>query len=259
MAEASDRDAPTPLQPGPACPRRAQGVVHRAPGDARGTAPQSSARRSPAGRASTSCSSVPAAWGRPLSGCASCSRSRTIPSSPRAGSPSRLTKRATASAIWRTSGSPPSTTWPAQRTNPAGRRARTRSGRTRVIPNGKRFTRARRSGTICQESGKRLVLFVENLDVIFGQLGGEREVHSLRASLIERSDILLVGSANTVFEAIRGHGEPFYEFFRLFILEGLGRKDTAPDARIVRGRGRQLGASRSPFIGSAGGWRRCAG
>ena len=78
----------------------------------------------------------------------------------------------------------------------------------------------------CQESGKRLILFVENLDVIFGQLGGEREVHTLRASLIEHSDILLVGSANTVFEAIRGHGEPFYEFFRLFILEGLGRKDT---------------------------------
>ena len=78
----------------------------------------------------------------------------------------------------------------------------------------------------CQESRKRLVLFVENLDVIFGQLGGEREVHTLRASLIERSDILLVGSANTVFDAIRGHGEPFYEFFRLFILEGLGPKDT---------------------------------
>ena len=78
----------------------------------------------------------------------------------------------------------------------------------------------------CQESGKRLILFVENLDEVFVQLGGEREVHTLRASLIERSDILLVGSANTVFEAIRGHGEPFYEFFRLFILEGLGRKDT---------------------------------
>ena len=78
----------------------------------------------------------------------------------------------------------------------------------------------------CQENGKRLVLFVENLDVLFGQLGGEREVHALRADFIERSDILLVGSANTVFEAIRGHGEPFYEFFRLFILEGLGQDDT---------------------------------
>ena len=78
----------------------------------------------------------------------------------------------------------------------------------------------------CQESGKRLVLFVENLDIIFGQLGGERAVHALRASLIEHSDILLVGSANTVFEAIRGHGEPFYEFFRLLVLEGLGPEDT---------------------------------
>ena len=78
----------------------------------------------------------------------------------------------------------------------------------------------------CQESGKRLVLFVENLDIIFGQLGDEREVHALRASLIEHPDILLVGSANTVFEAIRGHGEPFYEFFRLFVLEGLGPEDT---------------------------------
>ena len=78
----------------------------------------------------------------------------------------------------------------------------------------------------CQESGKRLILFVENLDIIFGQLGGERAVHALRASLIEHSDILLVGSANTVFEAIRGHGEPFYEFFRLFVLEGIGPEDT---------------------------------
>ena len=78
----------------------------------------------------------------------------------------------------------------------------------------------------CQASGKRLILFVENLDTIFEQLRDERAVHALRATLIECPNILLVGSANAVFEAIRGHGEPFYEFFRLFILEGLGRKET---------------------------------
>ena len=78
----------------------------------------------------------------------------------------------------------------------------------------------------CQESRKRLILFVENLDTIFEQLRDEREVHALRATLIECPNILLVGSANAVFEAIRGHGEPFYEFFRLFILEGLGEKET---------------------------------
>ena len=77
----------------------------------------------------------------------------------------------------------------------------------------------------CRENGKRLILFVENLDAIFGQLRDEREIHALRATLIERPDILLLGSANAVFEAIRSHGEPFYEFFRLFILEGLGQED----------------------------------
>ena len=77
----------------------------------------------------------------------------------------------------------------------------------------------------CRENGKRLILFVENLDTIFRQLRDEREIHALRATLIERSEILLLGSANAVCQAIRGHGEPFYEFFRLFILEGLGRED----------------------------------
>lgn len=78
----------------------------------------------------------------------------------------------------------------------------------------------------CGATGKRLILFVENLDVVFGQLGSERSVHALRATLIERSDILLVGSANAVFDAIRSHGEPFYEFFRLFELEGFDQAET---------------------------------
>ena len=42
---------------------------------------------------------------------------------------------------------------------------------------------------------------------------------------MEHPDILLVGSANAVFDAIRNHGKPFYEFFRLLILRGLGRED----------------------------------
>ena len=78
----------------------------------------------------------------------------------------------------------------------------------------------------CQTSGKRLILFVDNLDVVFNQFRDERDVYALRAVLIERSEILLIGSANTVFEAIRGHHKPFYEFFRIFILEGLGPDET---------------------------------
>ena len=78
----------------------------------------------------------------------------------------------------------------------------------------------------CQSSGKRLILFVENIDTVLDQFGNEREVHTLRASLMESSEILLVGSANTVFGGIRSHGEPFYEFFRLFILQGLTAEET---------------------------------
>ena len=91
----------------------------------------------------------------------------------------------------------------------------------------------------CQTSGKRLILFVENIDIIFKQLGDERQIHELRATLIERPEILLIGSANTVFEAIHSHGEPLYEFFRLFILKGLGPEDTRRIlARLVDAEGK---------------------
>ncbi len=77
----------------------------------------------------------------------------------------------------------------------------------------------------CEEQGKRLILFVENLDLVFSQLSDERDVHALREALMEHAEILLVGSANTVFEAIRSHGEPFYEFFRTVTLRGLERDE----------------------------------
>ena len=76
-----------------------------------------------------------------------------------------------------------------------------------------------------RQSGKRLILFVENLDAVIGQIHDEREIHNLRATLIERSEILLLGSANAFFDAIRGYGEPLYEFFRVFKLDGLGEID----------------------------------
>ena len=76
-----------------------------------------------------------------------------------------------------------------------------------------------------RETGKRLILFVENLDAVIRQIHDEREIHSLRATLIERPEILLLGSANAFFEAIGGYGEPLYEFFRVFKLEGIEERD----------------------------------
>ena len=88
----------------------------------------------------------------------------------------------------------------------------------------------------CQSSGKRLLLFVENLDGILTQLRGDREAHALRAHLIERPEILVLGSANTVFDAIRGHGRPLYEFFRLFFLHGIGAEETGRLLDMLAGR-----------------------
>ena len=88
----------------------------------------------------------------------------------------------------------------------------------------------------CQRTGKRLILFVENLDAILEQVRNEREIHALRANLIERPEILLLGSANAVFEAIRGHNRPFYEFFRLFFLRGIGPEETGRVLDMLAGR-----------------------
>jgi tetratricopeptide (TPR) repeat protein len=76
------------------------------------------------------------------------------------------------------------------------------------------------------ETGKRLILFVENLDTIFARFADKDEVHGLRATLMERHELLLIGTANSVFEAIRFRGQPLYEFFRLVRLEGLERDET---------------------------------
>ena len=77
-----------------------------------------------------------------------------------------------------------------------------------------------------QESGKRLLLFIENLDQVLAQIGDERQIHALRATLIRHPELLLLGSANTVFKAIRSHSHPFYEFFRLIFLRPLDADET---------------------------------
>ena len=93
----------------------------------------------------------------------------------------------------------------------------------------------------CEGHGQRIILFVENLDLIFAQIGDEREIHALRAALIGHPELLLVGSANAVFDALRDQDAPFYEFFLHIKLSGLG-----PDAcRAVFARFLEPDSSRS--------------
>ena len=72
------------------------------------------------------------------------------------------------------------------------------------------------------DGGRRLILFVENLDMVFEQMRSERDLHAMRSALIEHPEFLLVGSANSVFEGIRERTAPFYEFFQRINLGGVG-------------------------------------
>lgn len=78
----------------------------------------------------------------------------------------------------------------------------------------------------CDTNAKRLILFVENLDEIFSQFLDPNEVYRLRATLQERADFLVLGTANSTFSQISSRGEPFYEFFRQVRLSGLSSHET---------------------------------
>ena len=70
--------------------------------------------------------------------------------------------------------------------------------------------------------GARVILFVENLDLLFAQIGDERGIHALRSALTGHPELLVVGSTNALFDEIREQGAPFYEFFLRITLSGLG-------------------------------------
>lgn len=77
----------------------------------------------------------------------------------------------------------------------------------------------------CEEANKRVILFIENVDHMFEQFKSKREVHAIRAAIMTNPKLLIVGTANSVFAGIQKYSEPFYGFFQLFHLEGLGRHE----------------------------------
>jgi tetratricopeptide (TPR) repeat protein len=78
----------------------------------------------------------------------------------------------------------------------------------------------------CNETGRRLLMFVENLDQIFSQFLNSDDFFRFRAVLQERSEILIIGTASSVFNEISRQDQPFYEFFQLVRLPALTEKET---------------------------------
>ena len=70
----------------------------------------------------------------------------------------------------------------------------------------------------CDESGKRLVLFVDNIDNIFKRFKSKRDIHAVRAAVTKYPRLLLLGAAQSLFAEDKDLWAPFYGLFHLIQL-----------------------------------------
>ena len=66
---------------------------------------------------------------------------------------------------------------------------------------------------IAEQEGKRLILFVENLDMLFERALDEQQQATLRRLLMNEPFLMIVGTAVRVFEALQRYDEAFFNYF----------------------------------------------
>ncbi len=72
-----------------------------------------------------------------------------------------------------------------------------------------------------KKHGRRLVLLVDNFDMILEQINDERDNARLREVLMNDGTIMLAGGATTFFHEARAYDQPLYNFFKIYDLERL--------------------------------------
>jgi tetratricopeptide (TPR) repeat protein len=73
----------------------------------------------------------------------------------------------------------------------------------------------------CRKRKQRLVLLVDNLDMIFDQIGDSTENARLRDVLMNDGIFMLVGTATSFFKEARQYDQPLFNFFRTYNLDSL--------------------------------------
>jgi len=68
---------------------------------------------------------------------------------------------------------------------------------------------------------KRLVLLVDNFDLILEQINDERDNARLRDALMNDGTVMLIGGATTFFREARAYDQPLYNFFKIVNLNNL--------------------------------------
>jgi tetratricopeptide (TPR) repeat protein len=69
------------------------------------------------------------------------------------------------------------------------------------------------------KSGRRALLLVDNLNDVLAVVDDDESQHRLRAFLLEESQVCLVGTASSYFDAVSLSDRPFYNLFRTFRLD----------------------------------------
>ncbi len=78
-----------------------------------------------------------------------------------------------------------------------------------------------------KQTGKVLVIMLENMDVLFTQqIKNKKDIHRIRSLLMDNSHILLIGSAPTFFPALNDVKHPLYDFFDIQVIEELNQQQT---------------------------------
>lgn len=100
--------------------------------------------------------------------------------------------------------------------------------------------------------GKRLVLIVENMNMIFRDIADEDTAWRLRKTLQTESRIILLASATSRFEEIDNPEQALYDLFRVLTLRPLSTQECATLWEKVSGRAPAMGKIRSLEILTGG-------
>ena len=72
-----------------------------------------------------------------------------------------------------------------------------------------------------RQHGKRLLLMVDNLDMVLDHVNNTRENARLRDALMNDGTFMLVGGATSFFHETRAYDQPLYNFFKIWYLDGV--------------------------------------
>jgi len=76
-----------------------------------------------------------------------------------------------------------------------------------------------------KKNKKKLILFIDNISDMLNKFT-DKEHQRLREILIESAEIRIIGASSESLEFHHDYSKPFYMFFNMQILKGLGQKET---------------------------------